>query len=329
MKKLALPLAVITFGLALATASDARRELNSIAVVVNGKPITKSELAEARKANEQMIRVTTPPGPEQNRKLREAREKARDQLIERELILTEFEKLGGAIKPQMIDEDIKRIIRERFDGSEDKFISELKKTGMSMQKFRELRRKVTIQGIMRRTQSRDIVFATPEQVQATYEKNKDAFRSAGSVDVSMITISKFTDAPGVTTAQRKKFANDIHRQISGGESFAEAAKKYSEDPRAEKGGHWGVVTASDKNFRKDLKAIAFSLKTGQISHVVEDNYNFYILRANSRKLGAAKTMSDPKVKEAVNQMALGELKQEAVDRWLKHLKRNARIKVFK
>lgn len=325
MKTALLILAIAIHSLFILSASE-RTEIGGIAAIVNGKVITSSEYQDAKKATEQMIMVTVPPGPDRDSKLSEAKNEALDRLIERELILYEFGRIGGAIKPQMIDEDLGKIIRERFDGDKDKFLSELRKTGMTQAKFRDLREKMIASDIMQRQQTRDVVFATPEQINDFYRKNKDRFRSVGDVEVRMITLSKTSELEGVTPEMRKKLSQEIYTKLKNGADFATMAKKVSDDPMAEKGGYRGVVDTSGKTFRKDLAQVALSLKDGEISKPVEDNYNYYILKADSRNMGEAKSLSDKDIYAVCEKGALDELRKEAVDRWLKHLIKNARIK---
>ncbi len=332
--------------LALLTAmlpAAARQELNSIAAVVNGKVITTSELQEARQATEQMIRLTVRPGADLEKQLAEARTKALDQLIERELVLYEFNKLGGTVKPSMIEEDIKKIIRERFDGDRDKLISELKKTGMTLSKFEDLRKKMISLQVMRAQQGRDIVYATPEDVERAYEKNKDAMRSPGTVEVRMITIAN--DLPGSsedglpvigsTPGQKEKLAREIHAKLKAGADFAEMAKKYSDDPKASEGGYRGVISVDDKEFNKSLIPVAFSLDTGEISELLplsggegKPVSSFLILKADKRVKGPPPTLDDPKVKEAMQNAALAELREAAVKKWVDHLIKKAQIKKY-
>src|SRR5687767_8380882 len=108
----------------------------SIPVRVNGQPIISSEVREAVQAQEQLIRAQIRDPKVAEAKLAELRDSALYALIERQLVLSEFQKLGGTIKPEYVEDDINNIIRESFDGDRDKFVYELQKTGMSMKKFR-------------------------------------------------------------------------------------------------------------------------------------------------------------------------------------------------
>src|ERR1022692_4817823 len=101
--------------------------LNGIAAVVNGKVITRSEVREAVEAQTQNIRVTVRDMSEQQRLLDELHEHALDALIERQLVLSEFDKMGGSIRPEYVDDEINNIVRDNFQGDRDKFIFELTK----------------------------------------------------------------------------------------------------------------------------------------------------------------------------------------------------------
>ena len=71
----------------------------TISAVVNGKPITSSEVREAVKMQEQLIQMTVKDPRAAAARMGELRESALYALIERQLVLSEFEKLGGSIKP--------------------------------------------------------------------------------------------------------------------------------------------------------------------------------------------------------------------------------------
>ncbi|MEM9481063.1 MAG: peptidylprolyl isomerase [Verrucomicrobiota bacterium] len=322
MIKLLPALAVVA---CLTITARGRNEVNGIAAIVNGKVVTQSEVKEAVRATEQIINMSIPPGSKRNAELNKVRTQALDTLIERQLILAEFQKMGGAIKDDIVDEDINRIIRERFSDDKDKFIAELRKTDMSFARFRELRREMIAIQFMRGQAGKNIIFATPQQVNDAYKENIDKFRGDGWVDISTITLAKVTGDPAITPEMRRKLADELKAKLDRDPSkFAETAKMYSEDGVASEGGRRGVI--SEKNFRRDLYAVSLTLKTGEISEVLEDQAYIYIIKANKRSLGSASPMSDPEVYEQAEQLALTDLRKDAHDTWVAHLKREASIK---
>ncbi|MEM0895379.1 MAG: SurA N-terminal domain-containing protein [Verrucomicrobiota bacterium] len=303
-----------------------RNEVNGIAAIVNGKVLTQSEVKEAVQGKENVIKISIPAGSRRNAELKKLRTQALDALIEKELILTEFEKLGASVPDQMVDDDINQIIRDRFSGEKEKFIAELKKMDISFARFRELRREQIAIQIMRSQAGKNILFATPQQVKEAYNENIDKFRGIGTVDISTITLAKNTGDPAITPEMRRKLADELKSKLDRDPSqFAELARLYSNDQKAEEGGRHGVVT--EKNFRRDLYSMSLQLETGQISEVLEDQAFIYLIKANKRSLGSAKPLSDSAVYEQAETFALTELRSSAHDTWVAHLKREASIKI--
>ncbi|MED5259909.1 MAG: SurA N-terminal domain-containing protein, partial [Verrucomicrobiota bacterium] len=83
-----------------------QKSFNSLVAVVNGQAITESEVQEVTNATRNIIMLSLPEGPERKERLKSLRKNALDSLIERELILSEFIKMGGIIKDEIIDQDV-------------------------------------------------------------------------------------------------------------------------------------------------------------------------------------------------------------------------------
>jgi len=81
---------------------------------------------------------------------------------------------------------------------------------------------------------------------------------------------------GRNKSEAKSLIEEIRVRLLQGESMADLAKKYSNDPSASRGGFLG---ASEKGaWVKPFEDEAFSLKVDQISKVVETPYGFHVLR---------------------------------------------------
>jgi parvulin-like peptidyl-prolyl isomerase len=171
------PILFITATLTLSSVIKSAEPFNSLVAVVNGQVITESEVRQVTTNTKGIIMRTQPEGPEREKMLKSLRENALDSLIERELILSEFVKLGGTIKDDIIDRDIEKIIgREPFNGDRNKFIKDLRRTGMTMKRFRDMRQKIIAVEMMRSSQAKGISVVTPQKLTETYQKHKDKFR---------------------------------------------------------------------------------------------------------------------------------------------------------
>ena len=296
---------------------------NGIAAVVNGKPIMKSEVRDAVTAQEQMLRFQFREDPEGLAKaMGELKTTALDSLIDRELILSEFAKMGGTIKPQYIDDDINSVIRESFKGNRDAFVTELAKTGMTMKKFRELREKMIVVQVMRGRHAGDQPPPTPREVDEYYGKNIDKFRDKDMIKISTITIPKFTGDADSTVEKQKKLTQEIRAKIVAGADFGSMAKTYSQDSRAEGGGAWDWMER--KQMKKSMADAAFALKNGGVSQVMEEDTSFIIIYCDTKKLGDATPLE--KVRPDIERVIDQQKSKESLEKWLADLRRKAVIK---
>lgn len=307
----------------IGSAGPGRAETYGIAATVNGKPITSKEVRDAVEAQEQMIRMTVKDGDEARRRLLDLRERALDALIERQLVLSEFDKMGGSIKAEYIEDEIKRIILESFGGDRDKFIVELAKTGMTLKKFRELQEKLIVVQVMKQQHMRGLTPATPAEVAAFYSKNAEKFREKDFVKISTITIPKYPvggDASATVESQRK-IAAEVRAKISGGGDFSQLAKSYSQDSHADQGGEWDWIERSQMD--KQVAETAFSLKAGAISKVMDVGSNFMIIHCVAKRPGPDVPIE--KVRPDIEKIIKAEKGRDAINGWLVGLARKSTI----
>jgi len=299
--------------------------INGLAATVNNRIITKSELNESMKFQKQAI-ARHPSPAERSKMLNSLKKDTLESLIDREVVLSEFDKRGGQVRPDMVDDDIKTIIREDFGGDRKKFLAELKKQGTTIEKFRELREKMIAVRFMRSSQIKDIPIAAPGDIKKFYDDNPELFRAEGHIRLRTITLPQAGD-DGDLDAQRK-LANEILDQLKGGADFGNMAKAYSIDSASADGGDRGTIGRNTDALRGDLVQVAFAQKTGVVSKLIEDQAFFYIMKVESRKPGARTPLSDPKVRDAIEKRLQAEKRKAALDRWIERLKKDAIIKRF-
>lgn len=311
------------FSVAFCTSAAAQTYSNRIVAVVDGRPIAASEVRDTIKAQEQIIRFQFQNDPARiDRELNLLRESAIESLIDREILLSEFKKLGGVIKAQYVDDDINGIIRESFKGNRDAFVDELNKSGMSVKKFRELREKMVIMNVMRARNSGEHPPATPREVEEYYNKNVDKWREGDQLKISTITIPKFSGEAGSSVEKQRKLAQELRSKIVGGGDFAATAKNYSQDSRAENGGSWDWMAKTD--MMPAIANAAMDLKTGGISPIIDQETSFIIVALDAKKLGTAPTLESkrPEIEKMIN----AEKSKANIDRWMESIRKKHIIK---
>jgi len=296
---------------------------NRIIAVVNGKPIMQSELEDTVTAQRQIVMMQLRDNPAEAQKaLKQLEISALDNLIDRELILAEFAKMGGTIKPQYIEDDINNLIRDQFKGDRNLFVTELAKSGMTMKKFRELRQKMIIVQVMRSQKAGRRSPVTPKEVEAFYAKNADKFRDKDMLKISTITLPKFTGEAGSTPETQKQLAEEIRAKVVGGADFATTAKSYSQDSRAEHGGEWDWMER--KLMDKTIADTAMKLEAGSVSSIVTMESAFIIVYLDAKKPGIMTPLDKvrPDIERAIEQQS----SKENLEEWLEGLRKKATVR---
>ena len=315
--KVTLPVALLLLAsLHFLTIGVRAESTNGIAAVVNGKIITKSEVREVVKEQIMMIRMSVKDINEQSKMLADLESQALYALIERELVLSEFGKLGGAMKPSYVEDAINSLVRDKFEGDREKFLAELAKAGMSLKKFREIQEKQMIVGYMKQRHMKDMAPPTPAQVEKYYRDHADQFRDKDFIKMSTITVPKYPvgDANASPEAQ-KKLVEEIRAKITGGASFGQLAKTYSQDSRAENGGDWDWVERSVLD--KTIAETAFALKTGSVSKVLDVGPSYMLIFCEAKRPGTMKKLEE--IRPELEKRIQSETGREALSGWMRSL----------
>lgn len=157
--------------------------------------------------------------------------------------------------------------------SEDAFIELLGQIGYTEDTYKEsLRQNLMTQKLYEAVAPVDD--PTDDEIVAYANENLDTYN--GAKRSSHILIKVDSDADDATREEAKQKAQDILDKINAGEiSFEDAAKKYSEDSSASKGGDvgWDKLTTFVDAYQQALDG----LDKGQISGVVESDYGYHII----------------------------------------------------
>jgi peptidyl-prolyl cis-trans isomerase SurA len=150
----------------------------------------------------------------------------------------------------------------------------------------------------------------------------------GSVTNVVLSVTNVTavaaPAPQPPVDPRKTFADDLAAKLNEGDSFESLAKGYSEGREAKEGGDWGWI--SKDVLRKELSDVAFALKAGQHSGVIETTEGYYILQVEDVK--AAHVQPIGEVRDQIEKTLLQQQRQKMQELWIKQLRAKAYIRTF-
>jgi peptidyl-prolyl cis-trans isomerase SurA len=326
MKQLAI-FSVLALALATNLIAQKAEIIDGVAAVVNNDVVTISQVRELVAARERSLRELY-HGAELQSKIEEIRLAALKDLIDRQLILQEFKKLqekGANIPDYVIDDRVQTIIREEFGGDRMAFIRTLQAQGYTLTRFKEIEKeKIVVQALRQSKISNDFV-VSPNQIQAYYDKNKSNYATAEQVKLRMIVIREGNSGDVAGGEDKKAVAKEIRDKIASGAEFDRMAQMYSEDTNTQEvGGDWGWIERNTLN--EQLTSVAFSLRPGEVSPVVDMNGTYYIMMVEAKKNATVKPIAD--VRDEIEKNLMQQERQKTQERWLDSLRQKAYIKIL-
>lgn len=305
-------------------------EVNRIAATVNARPITAKEVGVMLGPEIARLAAEFPRrGPEFQRQVKEARDRVLQELIDRELILSEFAKMqakGANLPDHVVDQEIERQIQNLYGGDRQKFRDELSQARMGMASYRELTREKLIVQALRSEKFKDTAPPLPSEIQKEYQLAKDSLRdtSQDQLTYRKIYLSK-TDPtnPLATPDSQLELAESLVEKLENGADFAELAKKHSADAFAQDGGLQKEIPREDLS--PEFAAILFDAKVDKTLGPLEDRTGFTIAKVESLKKGPAPPLSE--VKDLIKERVRAKKTSERYEKWIEQLRDDAVIQM--
>jgi len=302
-------------------------QVNGIAAKVNGHCITGNQVSFMLSPVAAQLAAQFPRGGPQAQKLfDDAKSKILQELIDRQIILDEFKQMGASIKPIFIEEEIKRQMRELYNGDEVKFREELKRSRLTMDGYREMTREKMVVQAMRAQQFSDAPPPLPNEIQKEYDDIKRTLRDVTKDVISFRKIfipASDTDNPAATPEAQLALAEDLFKQLSNGKDFSELAKAHSKDAWADKGGLQENVPRTDLS--PEFAAIIFDAEVGKIIPPLKDPLGFTIVKPVKITFGPAPPLE--KVREVIEERVRRKKTSGQYDRWIESRRKRAMIDI--
>jgi len=306
--------------------------VNGIAAKVNGKVITQNEVSfMLAPVFSQLASQFPRRGGEFERQIKLARDGVVQELVDRQIILTEFNVIqkdkGAGIKDQFIDEEIKRQIRELFNGDEAKFQLELKRSHLTMDGYRKMTKDKMIVQAMRANQFADAPPPLPNEIQEEYDAIKLTLRDTSKDRISFKKIflpRVDPENPTHSPESQLTLAEDLAKQLGQGKDFAALAKAHSRDAFAAQGGVQQNVSRADLS--PEFAASIFDAKPGQLLGPLADSYGFTLVIPTKIDYGAVPAL-DAKVSEMLQERVRRKKTSVQYERWIVSRRKRAMIDI--
>jgi parvulin-like peptidyl-prolyl isomerase len=305
--------------LASLCSAPAQQVLDGIAAVVNDDVITFSQVRELIGSSEMAARQQL-KGEELDTKIKEIRVRAINDLIDRQLILQEFYKNKFNIPDHFIEDRVQTIIREEFGGDRAAFVRTLAAQGYTLDKFKLMEKEKMIVQAMRSQNVKGDVIIPESRIQEYYQKNRQEYTDDDQIKLRMIAIRKAENG----SDSRRGMIEEIRSKIVEGAEFQDLARMYSEDSTQDQGGDWGWINRRTLN--EDLAKVAFRLKPGQVSEVIELGNSYYLLIVEAKKNATVKPFAA--LRDEIQAKLMQEERQRRTEEWVARLRKKSYIKMF-
>lgn len=220
---------------------------------------------------------------------------ALEQAVDFTLLLKEAKK-NVRISGREVDMAIESIIKQQKLQSKKQLEQALKRTGLTMSKFKSM------------IKDEMLVQKMANKIRANVKLGPNDLRE---IRASHILVS--TEA----------LANELSTKVKDGANFSALAKKYSRDPgSAKKGGDLGYFTTG--TMVEPFEKAAFSTKVGEVSGIVKSPFGYHIIKVTDSRLRTYKGEE-----KDIEKAALRQKQATAFAKWSSGLRSKAKIEIIR
>ena len=291
--------------------------LPTVVAKVNGEDIQKWEVESALKQAEATAGGQV-PADKRDAILRSIL----DELVTYHLLAQEAHGRKMDVSDTDVDAEMLKI-RQDFQ-TEDAYKQALLLQGVTVEQLRDVTRRTFQARKLVDAEVTTRIAVQDADVDAFYKQNLDRFKQGDTVHASHIYIAVPPDAPVTQKNQARAAAQQILNQLRGGADFTKLAREQSNDPTAANGGDLGFFAKGD--LPPDFESVAFGLKPGTMSGVVELQTGLHIIKVHERR--GPRTAPLAEVRDSVKEFLLNEQRQTKLDQLLGQIRARSKIQIL-
>lgn len=308
-------------------AAPAPAQVNRVVAVVGDEVITSLDLDKVGALLEAQVAAAAAARPgEQLPSKGQLRRMALERLIEDKIFEQEVKRANLAATTAEIEHYIERIKAANQMGDEE-FTAQLSRRGLTPDEYRqELKREILKHKLVERSVKNRVVISDKE-VEAHYRQQQGQAGDEPGKEVRLRALFlnlPENSTPAAEEAVRKQ-AEDLRKQVAGGQDFAELARRHSQGPGASQGGELGPVPESD--LLPEMRQALSQLKPGQVSQVLKLPGSYAFLQIMTQPSGGGSALR-PEMREQLRV----KLEQEALEKrfreWLTELRSKSYVRVM-
>jgi peptidyl-prolyl cis-trans isomerase SurA len=324
MRKLyAIAAAAVFAGAAPQLRADAinGRFVNGIMAIVNDSVISWYEVDELNRQTFESLQREYRDRPDLFQQKREqVTQDNLKKLVDRQLILHEFQTAGYNLPESVIDDEIKDVIHRDY-GDRLHLQMSLQQEGLTFDEYRQNLRDRIVVTLMRQKNIASEVVISPHKVEAYYLAHKDEYKVEDQVKLRAIVLNKSADT---NAPAAEKLATDCVTKLHEGTSFDDLIKEMTQQNSDinRGGGSW----YERSGLLKELADAAFTLKAGQCSEIVNTPNACWLLRVEDVRPAHAKSLGE--MRDIIERNLQLEEEKKLEEVWIERLKKKTFVRTF-
>jgi peptidyl-prolyl cis-trans isomerase C len=293
------------------------QQLPDVVARVNGEDVKKADFERMIKTIE--ARAGQPMPPDRRDEIMRG---ALDQLVIYTLLSQESKARQIKIDDTEIDQKVQQL-RSQFP-TQQAFDEALKQRGLTLDSLKhDARVDLSVTKLMDAEMSTE-ASVTDQEAKDFYAKNPDKFQQPETVRASHILVRVDEKADAGTRKKARAEIDAVLKQARSGGDFAKLAQEHSQDGSAAQGGDLNYFPRGQ--MVPEFDKVAFELKPGQISGVVQTQFGYHIIKVTDRK--PARTVPYEEASAQIKQFLTEQKKQQRADNFIAGLKKKSKIEVL-
>jgi parvulin-like peptidyl-prolyl isomerase len=301
----------------LIASAEVREE---ILVIVNNHIITRRDLNQAVEQQHAAL-YRQFAGKELDEKLKDAREKTLQGMLDAYLLEDKGAELGSPVTDDYVRASIDGIKKENNFATDADLERALRSSlGIGLPEFMKRQKQQATQQYVLQREVFSKVAVEDNELRAYYEDHKEEYRLPSRFRIRELVLAKGATAGEQAEARKKLEA--IQAELKAGKSFDELARQHSVSPSKATGGDLGWM---NKGFlRASIEDAAVKLKPEQVSAPIETDKDLYLVQLIALEDAPVKDFAEvkPKILEKLQEPKA----QNAIEQYLSNLRMRANIR---
>ncbi len=294
--------------------------VDEILVVVNDHIITRHTFDQAvEQQNAALYREFS--GKELDTKLKDAREKTLQGMIDAYLLDDKAQELGNPVTDEYVRANVDAIKKENKFASDADLERALRASlGIGLDEFMRRQKEQATQQFVLQREVFSKVAVEDNELRAYYEDHKDEYRLPTRFRIRELVLAKGATEADLAAARAK--VGEIQAALKTGKPFEELVKAYSTSPSKDTGGDLGWLNKG--LLRPSIEDAAVKLKPGEVSAPLETDKDIYLVQLIALEDAPVKDFAE--VKDQILKKLQEPKSENAIEQFLADLRKRANIR---